>query len=94
MRTAFFIAGLAFLTGGAFAAQDAMSDDTYTSGQPEAAMTVEDTFTVIDTDADGVVTETEFVAYAGEGSETQFAQVAGDDGLLTVEELEIFMAAQ
>ncbi|MEM9740884.1 MAG: hypothetical protein AAF829_13575 [Pseudomonadota bacterium] len=59
-----------------------------------------DTFTMMDTDGDGSVTATEFTTYAtskGEESgeaELQFAVMAGDDGVLTIGELEAVMAVQ
>lgn len=87
------LAGTAIAQDDGYDAQDAYgTEDAY---QPEAsetsAMTAGDTFAVIDTDADGSVTEDEFVSYAGDGSETQFASMAGDDGALSVDELESFM---
>ena len=69
---------------GAFAAQ---------AGEPS------DTFAAMDLDASGVVTETEFVTWAlGEGhseedATAKFIELAGYDGELTLEELEVAMAS-
>ncbi len=69
---------------GAFAAQ---------AGEPA------DKFAAMDLDGSGVVTETEFVTWAvGEGhsegdATAKFTEVAGDDGELTLEELEAAMAS-
>lgn len=57
-----------------------------------------DTFTAMDLDASGDVNETEFVTWAlGEGhteedAKAKFLDVAGDDGTLSLEELETAMA--
>ncbi|MEL6663810.1 MAG: hypothetical protein AAFR33_12490 [Pseudomonadota bacterium] len=59
-----------------------------------------DKFTSMDIDGDGAVTSAEYVSYAAvEGgdaaeAELQFAVMAGDDGVLTIEELEAVMAVQ
>jgi|GEM_PF-2176711 len=61
------------------------------AGQPS------ETFAAMDLDASGVVTESEFVTWAvGEGhseedATAKFTEVAGDDGELTLEELEAAM---
>jgi len=59
------------------------------------ADTVSDKFAAMDTNADGGVTLAEFVTYAtsdgkhtAEEAGTKFAEISGDDGLLTLEELE------
>lgn len=86
------IAGAVLALGGASAlAQD--DYQSYETGQPEAGaeMSVDDAFAAMDTDADGSVTQEEFTAYAGEGSETQFSTAAGDDGVLTKDELSAFV---
>ncbi|MEM1151375.1 MAG: hypothetical protein AAGI03_12590 [Pseudomonadota bacterium] len=65
-----------------------------------AAEGAADKFTAMDTDGDGAVTSSEFTTYAtAHGSdaaeaELQFAVMAGDDGILTIEELEAVMAVQ
>ena len=56
-----------------------------------APVTVEETFSKMDTDASGGVDEVEFVAFAGEGSETQFTAIAGEDGTITLDELTSYM---
>ena len=59
-----------------------------------------DKFTMMDADGDGAVTAAEFTTYAtaqgGDATEAelQFAVMAGDDGILTIEELEAVMAVQ
>lgn len=58
------------------------------------ADTVGETFAAMDVNADGGVTEAEFVAYATargdsvEDASTKFAEIAGDDGFLVLEEME------
>ena len=80
------------LTGAAFAQDDVYQPEAGTySPEPEAPVTVEDTFTKMDTDASGGVDQAEFTAFAGEGSETQFAQIAGEDGTITLDELKTYM---
>ena len=85
----------ALALGGTALAQDYEAQDydtqDYSTGQPEAEMSVGDAFAAMDADLDGSVTRDEFVAYAGEGSETQFDAAAGDDGLLTEDELSAFV---
>lgn len=81
------IASAAALAGlGAFAVASA--------GSPE------DKFKKYDTNADGVVTEAEFVAvkteggkYTAEEASAKFAKVAGDDGEMTLAEMEAAVAA-
>ena len=75
----------------AFAGVPALAQDDYSTGQPEAEMSVGDAFSAMDADLDGAVTKDEFTAYAGEGSETQFEAAAGDDGVLTEDELSAFV---
>ncbi|MEO0816242.1 MAG: hypothetical protein AAFX86_02940 [Pseudomonadota bacterium] len=59
-----------------------------------------DKFTSMDTDGDGAVTSAEFTTYATANgadaaeAELQFAVMAGEDGILTIEELEAVMAVQ
>ena len=54
---------------------------------------VQQTFAAMDADVSGTVTEAAFIAVMGAGSEAQFAEVAGDDAELTLEELETYMAS-
>lgn len=87
--TALTLAATAVLCGAALA-----QDTAYQPEAPEAAplpTSVEDSFRLMDLDASGTVDEAEFVTYAGEGSEGQFAEAAGEDGLLTQEELEAYV---
>jgi len=59
-----------------------------------------DKFTAMDGDGDGAVTASEFTSYASASghdaadAELQFAVMAGDDGVLTIEELEAVMAVR
>ncbi|MEM1106383.1 MAG: hypothetical protein AAGH87_08315 [Pseudomonadota bacterium] len=59
-----------------------------------------DKFIAMDADGDGAVTSAEFTTYAAAAghdtteADLQFAVMAGDDGVLTVEELEAVMAVQ
>jgi Ca2+-binding EF-hand superfamily protein len=59
-----------------------------------------DKFTAMDADGDGAVTSAEFTSYASASghdaadAELQFAVMAGDDGVLTIEELEAVMAVR
>lgn len=70
----------------------AAQDEPYAPEAPSPApTTVEDTFTKMDTDASGGVDQVEFVAFAGEGSETQFDLIAGDDDTITLDELASYM---
>lgn len=69
----------------------ALAQDDFGSGQPEAELSVADAFAAMDADFDGSVTRDEFIAYAGDGSETQFDAAAGDDGVLTEDELSAFV---
>ena len=74
----------------------AIAQDDYEMGQPEAPaaeMSVSDAFAAMDADLDGTVTKDEFTTYAGEGSETQFEAAAGDDGVLTEDELSAFVVS-
>ena len=83
MQTLLATAATLALVGAALAQEDGY--------QPEAPATVEETFTRMDTDASGGVDQAEFTAYAGEGSETQFAAIAGEDGTITLDELTTYM---
>ena len=85
MQTLLSAAATLALVGAALA-----QDDAY---QPEGAapLTVADTFAKMDTDASGGVDRAEFAAFAGEGSETQFAVIAGEDGTITLDELSAYM---
>ena len=71
--------------------QDAYGEPLPAAGEPAAELSVADAFSAMDADLDGSVTREEFTAYAGEGSETQFDAAAGDDGLLTEDELAAFV---
>ena len=86
MQTLLATAATLALVGTALA-----QDDAYQPEAPAAPVTVEETFTKMDTDASGGVDQAEFTAYAGEGSETQFAAIAGDDGTITLDELSAYM---
>lgn len=90
MRTLIVPAALALCLGA-----PAMAQDDYAAGQPEAPpageLSVTDAFSAMDADLDGSVTREEFVSYAGDGSEGQFDAAAGDDGLLTEDELAAFL---
>ena len=94
MQTIILGAAALFLVGPAAQAgpQDTYDQGTYDDASQTAPMTVEETFTKMDTDASGGVDEVEFVAFAGEGSETQFSAIAGDDGTITLDELSAYMA--
>ncbi len=48
-------------------------------------------FAAIDTNADGFVTEMEFLAYNGEDSKDEFPKIAGDDGAITLDEMKAYM---
>ena len=80
------------LAGAAVAQEDGYQDDGYQPEAPAAApVTVDETFTKMDTDASGGVDQAEFTAFAGEGSEAQFDVIAGEDGTLTLDELTAYM---
>ena len=68
--------------GGTALAQDA---EMTAPGSAEAS------FAAMDTDANQVVTEDEFVAYTGAGTEAQFEVIAGDDAEMTQDELMAFL---
>lgn len=93
MRKLMITGAILALAPAAALAQDTYEQDTYETGQPEAEMSVTDTFSAMDTDMDGAVTQDEFTAYAGEGTEAQFEAAAGDDGELTEDELSSFVGA-
>ena len=88
------ITGAVLALGGTALAQD-MADPAQASdpAQAETEISVADTFAAMDSDLDGQVTQDEFTAFAGEGTEPQFEAVAGEDGLMTEEELYAFVAA-
>lgn len=91
MKNLTILAALALAFPASAAAQDAYGDTMPAVGEPAAELSVSDAFTAMDADLDGSVTREEFAAYAGEGSETQFDAAAGDDGLLTEDELAAFV---
>ena len=89
MRTLTLTAAVLCLAAPAMA-QD-YSQDYSSEPLPPAELSVTDAFSAMDADLDGSVTKDEFTAYAGEGSEGQFDAAAGDDGLLTEDELSAFV---
>jgi len=63
----------------AFAATGAIAGDKW-----EAKM--EAKFTAIDANGDGGVSEAEYLAYKAEKARSSFAEISGDDGVLTLAE--------
>lgn len=79
------IAAIVALAGAAFA---------------DSGPTATEKFAEMDINTDGAVTVGEYTAYAGaagfneDEAELQFAVMAGDDGILAIEELEAIMAVE
>lgn len=82
--------------GSGIAAFVALAGTAFADSGPTAT----EKFAEMDINTDGAVTVAEYTAYAGaagfdeDEAELQFAVMAGDDGILAVEELEAIMAVE
>jgi len=80
------------VTGGALPAWGQTATE---AGTETATLTPAEKFLTIDLDSNGLVSEAEFVAYATDAHDAsradasaKFAQIAGDDGVITLSEFE------
>lgn len=86
------LATIALGAAGAYLIVTPAIGQTASEGAP---LTTAEKFAVIDADADGLVSEDEFVAYATDAHDAsledagaKFEQISGDDGVISLEEFE------
>ena len=82
----------AILGAAAFGAVAAFAGEKKGDGEWEAKL--EAKFAEIDADADGSVSEAEYLAYKAEEAKKSFAEMGGDDGVVTLDEAKQAYAAK